>query len=122
VEECLFCELKTEKILENKTACAFFDKHPVSKGHLLIIPKKHRKDFFHLTEEERKDITLLVQAGKQLLASSYAPDGYNIGFNCGAAAGQTVFHCHCHLIPRYFGDTKEPKGGIRGVIPSHMAY
>lgn len=119
---CIFCTQISKRLLENDTCFAFFDAFPVSIGHLLIVPKKHRKDYFQLTQKEKKDMDELIKKGREFLAHHYQPDGYNIGFNCGHAAGQSVFHCHCHLIPRYNGDTPEPKGGIRGAIPHKMNY
>lgn len=121
MENCLFCRID-DVVFENSTCFAFFDKNPVAKGHLLIIPKAHKKDYFELTEAEIRDTHKLIRKGKEYLDDLYAPDGYNIGFNCGEAAGQSVFHCHCHLIPRYTNDTPDPKGGVRGVIPGKMSY
>ncbi len=117
---CLFCNDKLPYVLENGTCAAFFDKHPVSRGHMLIIPKAHKTDYFQLSCQEKQDMDALITAGKRLLENTYSPDGYNIGFNCGLSAGQSVFHCHCHLIPRYQGDCVNPRGGVRGVIPEKM--
>lgn len=118
---CIFCIIR-EIVLENDLALAFYDKFPVNKGHLLIIPKRHVDQYFELTNEERFAIDDLLFKGKKLLDQTYKPDGYNIGINCGAAAGQTVFHVHVHLIPRYDGDMEEPRGGVRGVIPEKRIY
>lgn len=118
---CLFCS-DLPFILENDLAGAFYDKYPVNQGHLLIIPKRHVEDYFGLTSAEKQAIDDLLQLGKEMLDTLYQPDGYNIGANCGAVAGQTVFHCHIHLIPRYKGDTPKPKGGVRGVIPERQGY
>lgn len=115
---CPFCTLPpSQVVLANTTCLAFFDRSPVTPGHLLIISRAHRLDWFALTPAEQRDMAALVRRGKALLAAKYHPAGYNIGLNCGAVAGQTVFHCHCHLIPRYVGDTPNPRGGVRGVIP-----
>lgn len=123
MKNCPFCALEPEQILfENNDCVAFFEKHPVSPGHLLIIPKNHREDFFSLTDGEKISLNQLIETAKNYLEKQFSPDGYNLGFNCGEAAGQSVFHCHCHLIPRYHGDTKFPKGGIRGAIPEKMFY
>lgn len=119
--DCLFCA-DLPIVLENELACAFYDKHPVNQGHLLIIPKRHVEDYFGLTSAEKQAIDDLLQLGKELLDRRYQPDGYNIGANCGAVAGQTIFHCHIHLIPRYEGDTENPRGGVRGVIPERQGY
>lgn len=118
---CIFCDMKGY-ILENDLAYAIFDKFPVNKGHMLFIPKRHVKDFFDITNKEREAIFKLVDEGKKLLDEKYSPDGYNVGVNCGEVSGQTVMHVHVHLIPRYFGDTDCPKGGVRGVIPDKMKY
>ena len=119
---CIFCNMKDYYILENKLAYAIFDKFPVNKGHMLFIPKRHVKDFFDITKEEREAIFELVDEGKKLLDEKYSPDAYNIGVNCGEYSGQTVMHVHVHLIPRYKGDTLSPQGGVRGVIPEKMKY
>ncbi|RDY24300.1 HIT family protein [Romboutsia maritimum] len=118
---CIFCDMK-DYVLENELAFAIFDKFPVNKGHMLFIPKKHVKDFFDITKEEREAMFNLIDEGKKLLDEKYLPDGYNVGVNCGEVSGQTVMHVHVHLIPRYTGDLKNPKGGVRGVIPKKMKY
>lgn len=109
-------------LFENETCCAFYDRNPVSDGHLLIIPKQHRVDYFALSQQEQDGLFELLAKAKEYLDKRYHPDGYNIGFNCGLAAGQTVFHCHCHLIPRYTGDLADPSGGVRGAIPHKRHY
>jgi len=98
------------------------DKYPVSSGHLLIITKEPRLDFFDLSDEEKKELPDLITTAKSLIEEKYSPTGYNIGMNCGASAGQTVFHFHCHVIPRQKGDVKNPRGGIRNVIPGMGDY
>lgn len=109
--DCLFCERKKlDIVFENKLAAAFYDLHPVNEGHLLIIPKIHRDNYFELTEKELLAINKLLQQGKQLLERKFSPDGYNIGVNIGEYGGQTVMHCHFHLIPRYIGDDLHPAG------------
>ena len=118
---CVFCQI-TDIVLENELALAFYDKYPVNKGHLLIIPKRHVEQYFDLTEQERMAIDELLFKGKKMLDEQYQPDGYNIGINCGEAAGQTIFHVHVHLIPRYDGDMEDPRGGVRGVIPEKRKY
>ncbi len=119
---CIFCTASKHAIIENERFYAIVDKYPVTPGHLLLIPKAHRRDYFALTQEELQDLQALLQEGKAYLLETHRPDGFNIGFNCGEAAGQTVFHCHCHLIPRYQGDVEQPNGGVRGVIPNKQAY
>ena len=120
-KECVFCQMK-DYILENELAYAIYDKYPVGKGHMLFIPKRHVKDFFDITKEEREAIFDLIDEGKKLLDKKYSPDSYNVGINCGEHAGQTIMHVHVHLIPRYIGDMKDPTGGVRGVIPEKMKY
>ena len=112
---------------EDKIYCGvnFFlikDRFPVSPGHVLIISNDLKKDFFELNDEERNELTLMIEVAKNLIEKDHKPDGYNIGMNCGETAGQTVFHFHCHLIPRYKGDMKNPRGGVRHVIPSKGNY
>lgn len=123
MKNCIFCDLPKEKIiLENELARAFYDEFPVSKGHILIIPKRHIANFFELEQKELNDINSLILECKKIIDNKYAPDGYNIGVNVGKHAGQSVFHVHVHLIPRYKGDVADPKGGIRGVIPEKQNY
>ena len=115
--DCVFCNLKKEEIiLENDLAVAFFDNFPVSKGHVLIIPKRHSENYFNLTSEEMKAIFSLSQEVKAYLDNLYHPDGYNIGFNVLEAGGQSVMHTHMHVIPRYLGDVAHPRGGIRKIL------
>lgn len=124
-EECLFCKWKEEKekiILENDLAFARFDGFPVNEGHILILTKRHIKDFFLTTQEEKNAIFELMDKAKKIIDKKYNPSGYNIGINCGISAGQTVMHVHVHLIPRYNGDVENPRGGIRGVIPKKQNY
>ena len=125
MEKCLFCEWKKEKekiILENEHAFARFDSFPVNKGHVLFATKRHVKDFFETTLEEKNSIFELVANVKEIIDRKYHPDGYNIGMNCGVAAGQSVMHVHVHLIPRFNGDVENPMGGVRGVIPKKQSY
>lgn len=98
------------------------DKYPVSKGHLLIISNKLREDFFSLNNEEKCQLSQAIEAAKTLIESENTPDGYNIGMNCGEVAGQTVFHFHCHVIPRYLGDMENPVGGVRHCIKDKGYY
>ena len=123
-ESCPFClvEQGREIIASTSLSLAFFDGFPVSPGHALIIPRRHVASFFDLTEEERRDLLSLLDRVKDIVEERYHPDGYNIGVNVGAAAGQSVFHVHMHLIPRYIGDVQNPKGGVRGVIPAKQKY
>ena len=102
---------------------AFKDRYPVTEGHHLIVPKRHRVDFFELTEQEHLDARkLLIEVKEALCSEDPTIEGFNVGMNCGRTAGQTVFHCHIHLIPRRQGDVDDPTGGVRGVIPAKQKY
>jgi len=120
---CLFCAIPREQILiDGPLAVAARDSYPVSKGHALIIPRRHVASFFETTEDERRAMLKLLDEAKAGLDKEFKPDGYNIGINGGAAAGQTVMHLHIHLIPRYAGDRADPRGGVRWIIPEKAAY
>jgi len=122
--DCPFCKPDSERklIVESATAYAIFDKFPVSKGHALIIPKKHAADYFQLSFREQSACIFMLNKVKEIISKKYNPDGFNVGINISEAAGQTVPHVHIHLIPRYKGDVKEPLGGVRGVIPNKQKY
>lgn len=123
--ECLFCDRDFtgyRVIDKNKSCYVIEDSYPVSKGHRLIIPWRHVETVFDLTNEELFDMIEMMKKQKRVLDELYNPDGYNIGWNCGESAGQTVMHCHQHIIPRYKGDIPDPRGGIRGCIPSKRIY
>ena len=123
MEQCPFCSIENEKIfLETDSCMAFFDNFPVTRGHILVIPKKHVSNYFEATKELKKSIWAVVDQVKDMLDKQYKPDGFNIGINVNEVAGQTIFHCHIHVIPRYSGDMENPKGGVRGVIPSKQKY
>lgn len=124
MDNCPFCHLTptVEAICESDICVAFYDGFPVSPGHALIIPKRHVASYFDLTSQEREDMTQMMLDVKQKLDERFHPDGFNIGINVGEDAGQSIFHCHMHLIPRYKGDVANPKGGVRGVIPSKQKY
>ncbi len=122
---CVFCNaLKNEErvIFDNDLAFVIYDGFPVNKGHVLIIPKRHVESYFDLTKPEKKAVDQLILISKKHLDETYKPDGYNIGINEGVYAGQTILHCHIHMIPRYQGDVSNPEGGIRGVIPARQKY
>ena len=121
--DCVFCNISQDRrIAENDLCFAIYDDFPVSKGHTLIIPKRHVADYFDLTEDEVMAMQALMRDIKAKIDSELSPDGYNIGINVNAAAGQTVFHVHMHLIPRYVGDVENPRGGVRGIIPAKQKY
>ncbi len=122
---CLFCNLlKYEQkiVFENKTTYAIYDNFPVTKGHILIITKRHITDYFAINKEELVDIDESIRKCKLIIDQEFAPDGYNIGTNNGIPAGQTIMHLHIHLIPRYENDCEDPRGGVRGVIPEKQKY
>ena len=121
-KDCVFCNTDLKLIKQSKLSLAFYDRYPVSEGHILIIPKDHYETYFDLPVEVRNDMLVLLDAMKLKLDTELKPSGYNIGINSGASAGQTVFHCHIHLIPRYNGDMDSPEGGVRGVIPEKQKY
>lgn len=122
--KCFFCESIAKKTfqMENALAIMQFDGFPVSDGHLEIVPKRHIESWWETTPAERNAIFELMDCAKQVVDNKYHPDAYNIGMNLGEEAGQSVMHLHVHLIPRYKGDVKNPRGGVRGVIPSKQNY
>lgn len=124
MNDCFFCKSINNKDfeLENEFAIARFDDFPVNKGHLEIIPKRHVKDWWGTTKEERIAIFDLLDEAKKIVDNKYNPDGYNIGMNLGETAGQSIMHLHVHLIPRYEGDVSNPRGGVRGIIPDKQNY
>ena len=120
---CPFCTLSATRILtSNDYALAIMDGFPISSGHALIIPKRHIASIFETTGEEREALFDLLEQVKTELQEKYNPNGFNIGINEGAAAGQTVMHLHIHLIPRYTGDQPDPRGGVRWIFPDKAAY
>ena len=114
---CVFCQPDRAILAETKLSLAFLDSFPVSEGHALVVPKRHVESLWEMTTEEYADAFALVKQVKKLLQEQFNPQGFNVGVNCGHAAGQTVFHAHIHLIPRYTGDVQNPRGGIRNIIP-----
>jgi diadenosine tetraphosphate (Ap4A) HIT family hydrolase len=108
--------------LSEEFCYARWDGHPVNKGHALIIPSRHFANYFEATPEERQALWDLVGTVKGMITEKHKPDGFNLGINIGTAAGQSVFHLHIHVIPRYKGDMADPKGGVRGVIPERQKY
>lgn len=121
--DCPFCNIEYERIIKkSQYSLAFFDSYPVNRGHVLIVPKRHEADYFKLEAEEKADMANLIEYVKDYLQTKYSPDGFNIGINIGEAAGQSIFHCHIHIIPRYKGDVDNPLGGVRGVIPNKQKY
>jgi len=123
-KDCEFCEPKTNKIIAKEgPAFAIYDKFPVTPLHSLVIPKRHVSSFFDLDDMEVDAILrLLARMRTKILTKDSTVKGFNIGVNIGEAAGQTIFHCHIHLIPRRHGDVENPRGGVRGVIPRKQSY
>lgn len=122
---CVFCDYLDKKdkvVFDNKLAFAIYDGFPVNKGHMLIMPKRHVESFFELSQEEKLAIDELILKTKTFIDESHHPDAYNLGINEGVFAGQSILHCHVHIIPRYIGDVSNPRGGVRGVIPAKQNY
>ena len=114
------CELCTvdQDVLENSLAYVRYDNNSLSRGHVLIVPKRHVANFFHMSKDEKVAVLELLGDAQRHIQLTFTPDGYNIGVNIGAAAGQSRMHVHVHLIPRYAGDVPDPSGGIRCVLSS----
>jgi diadenosine tetraphosphate (Ap4A) HIT family hydrolase len=114
-DPCLFCKDTRGVSLQHELAFSARDSYPASPGHTLVIPRRHVASFFDLTPEEVAACMALINEEKTHIDEEFSPDGYNIGVNVGAAAGQSIFHVHFHLIPRYKGDVENPQGGVRHV-------
>ena len=112
---CELCEPR-EVLLQSDFAYVRPDSRALSRGHVIVVPKRHVAGFFDMSAAEQGSVLALLNRAKKLLHKEHAPDGYNIGVNVGAAAGQSRMHVHVHLIPRYAGDVPDPRGGIRCVL------
>jgi diadenosine tetraphosphate (Ap4A) HIT family hydrolase len=112
------CELcvPDEVVAENSLAYVRYDSNSLSRGHVLVIPKRHVENFFDMSADEQAAVLALLAQAHRLVQAQHAPDGYNIGVNIGKAGGQSRMHVHVHLIPRYAGDVPDPRGGIRCVL------
>jgi diadenosine tetraphosphate (Ap4A) HIT family hydrolase len=124
-DHCIFCERISQRdsLLRTDALCAaFYDTTPLNVGHILLVPTRHEPDFLALTELEFNAIWRMTSELRDLLDEELQPDGFNVGANIGEAGGQTIGHAHLHLIPRYWGDVLDPKGGIRCLIPARMRY
>ena len=121
---CIFCKIKKEEIqYENQLAYSSIDSYPVSKFHSLIVPKRHVDNYFELsTEEVQACHELILKTKEKILKQDSSVKGFNIGTNAGKSAGQSIMHCHIHLIPRREGDVENPQGGVRSVIPKKQHY
>jgi diadenosine tetraphosphate (Ap4A) HIT family hydrolase len=118
-----FTEISEDRIIfKNDYFFIIKDAFPVSPGHLLIISNEVRQDYFQLSEVEKINLFKIIEIAKDFIEKEHKPDAFNVGMNCGEAAGQTVFHFHCHVIPRYIGDMENPKGGVRHCIAGKGYY
>ena len=121
---CIFCKIRKEELqFENKLAYSSRDSYPVSEFHSLIVPKRHVETYFELTNEEIQACNELIMETKvKILKQDSTVKGFNIGTNAGKVAGQSIMHCHIHLIPRREGDVENPQGGVRSVISKKQYY
>ena len=121
---CIFCKIIKEELqFENKLAYSSIDSYPISEFHSLIVPKRHVKTYFELTNEEIHACNdLILKTKEKILKQDSSVKGFNIGTNAGKVAGQSIMHCHIHLIPRREGDVENPQGGVRSVIPKKQHY
>ena len=121
---CIFCKIRREEVqFENQLAYSSIDSYPVSEFHSLIVPKRHVETYFELSYEEIQACNeLILKTKEKILKQDTSVKGFNIGTNAGKIAGQSIMHCHIHLIPRRKGDVEDPRGGVRGVIPSKQKY
>lgn len=125
-KKCFFCDIQKQKdnkkILENEDFFSRYDDFPVSKGHTEVISKDHISSLFDLSTQQLANCYDLLKKTKNLIQEKFKPDGFNIGVNEGKAAGQSIPHLHIHIIPRYNGDVKNPRGGIRNIFPKKADY
>ncbi len=120
---CPFCSVPREqRFYDGPLVFGIWDSHPASPGHALLIPKRHVSTWFEATPSEQAELLAATAQARSAIEATHTPDGYNIGINIGAAAGQTVFHLHVHMIPRYTGDVAKPRGGVRHVVPGRGEY
>ena len=122
--DCFFCNIPKDRVIhDSERFVVIHDAYPVTEGHTLLISKRHAETWFDLTAEEKAEVNDLLQYHRNKLKGKHSDiAGFNIGINCGESAGQTIFHCHIHLIPRRKGDCPNPRGGVRGVIPNKQQY
>lgn len=121
--QCPFCEVSLERVFHSSDLIlGVWDGFPVSPGHALLVPRRHVATWFDATPEERGELADAIEAARAAILEHHRPDGFNVGMNLGAAAGQTVPHLHVHVIPRYAGDVEDPRGGVRWVVPSKADY
>ena len=123
MEGCPFCNVPAEQVFhQGAHVQAVWDRFPVSPGHALLIPTRHVATWFEASDDEKLEVLQAIDVVKSIIDERYSPDGYNLGVNIGEAAGQTVYHLHIHIIPRYRGDMADPTGGVRHVIPEKGNY
>ena len=121
--ECPFCPPDPGRVFyEGNLVIGLWDDCPVSDGHVLLVPRRHAATWFDATPEEQRELIEAIGVAKDNILARFTPDGFNLGVNIGEAAGQTVFHLHLHVIPRYRGDVEDPTGGVRHVIPARGNY
>ena len=119
----IFSNINEDKFIHRSHSFfMIYDSYPVSPGHILIISKEEKIDFFSLSSEEKAELSIQIDLAKAIIEEDNRPDGYNIGMNCGEASGQTVMHFHCHVIPRYLGDMENPRGGVRHCVKGKGYY
>jgi len=122
-EPCPFCDPDPDRVfLETDLVIGLWDKYPVSPGHALLVPRRHVAGWFDASAEERQALMAALDIARDRVLEQHRPDGFNIGVNSGEAAGQTIFHLHVHLIPRYKGDQEDPRGGVRRLFPAKARY
>jgi diadenosine tetraphosphate (Ap4A) HIT family hydrolase len=114
---CVFCNVTRPLLAENMRAIAFYDINPVSPGHALVVPRTHARTIFDCALDDYLACFELAREVQRVLQAAHTPHGFNVGVNCEAAGGQSVWHAHIHVIPRYTGDVEKPLGGVRNVIP-----
>jgi diadenosine tetraphosphate (Ap4A) HIT family hydrolase len=120
---CPFCNPAPDRVFHtSELVLALWDAFPVSPGHALIVPKRHVASWFDATPGECRELTETVERVRAIVERTHQPHGFNVGWNDGRAAGQTVFHLHVHVIPRYEGDADDPRGGIRWILPNRARY
>ena len=121
---CIFCIIRKEALqFENQLAYSSKDSYPVSQFHSLIVPKRHVETYFELTKDEILSCNeLILKTKEKILKEDSRVEGFNIGTNAGKVSGQSIMHCHIHLIPRREGDVENPQGGVRSVIPKKQHY
>ena len=123
MKNCPFCNPEPDRvIIETELVVGLWDGYPVAPGHALLVPRRHVSDWSSASREEQAELCNAISDVQHIIAQRYQTDGYNIGINSGDAAGQTIPHLHVHVIPRYAGDVKDPRGGLRWVIPNKADY